>query len=113
MRLIDASAKGEDNPKYRSRLVARDLRWADPDLYTATPPIVAVPRSLGGHEYVKAQAEEELGNTMVNDVAGACFNAPSGTPAFVEICDGGHGHTTRACAWSGGCRHAVCGPQGA
>ncbi len=40
VRWVDTNKQDEANPKYRSRLAAKDFkRHNDPDVYTATPPI--------------------------------------------------------------------------
>jgi hypothetical protein len=87
VRWIDTNKQDEQNPKYRSRLVAKDFKkYHDPDLYTATPPIEML-------RYIISRAATGMSRTgrrrklMVNDVARAYFNAPNLTPLFVEICE--------------------------
>jgi hypothetical protein len=87
VRWIDVNKQDDENPLYRSRLVAKDFNnYKDPDLFTATPPlellrlivsIAASKRSSSGSSY----------KIMVNDVSRAYFYAPSQKPTFVEICD--------------------------
>ena len=87
VRWVDTNKQDESNPKYRSRLVAKDFkRYNDPELYAATPPIEML-------RYIVSRAATGWSRTgrrrkiMVNDVARAYFNAPNLTPVFVELCD--------------------------
>ena len=87
VRWVDTNEQDESNPKYRSRLVAKDFKkHSDPELYTATPP-------MGMLRWVISVAATGLSRksrtrkVMINDVARAYFNAPSLSPTFVDICD--------------------------
>jgi len=76
-----------DNPLYRSRLVAKDFNnFKDPDLYTATPPLELLRLIIS----LAASNTNKLGNPwkiMVNDVSRAYFYAEGLKPTFVEICE--------------------------
>ena len=83
VRWVDANEQDELNPKYRSRLVAKDFkRHIDPDLYAATPPIEMLRWIITGWSG-KSRARKIL----ITDLARAYFNAPSLPPTFVDICD--------------------------
>ena len=87
VRWIDTNKQDELNPKYRSRLVAKQFkRYQDPELYTATPPIEML-RSIISIGATGSSRKGRRRKIMVNDVARAYFNAPSLEPTFVEICD--------------------------
>ena len=77
---MDTNKQDESNPKYRSRLVAKDFKkHSDPELYTATPPIEMLRWVIS----VAATGLSKEGRTrkiMINDVARAYFNAPSLSP---------------------------------
>ncbi len=83
----DTNKQDELSPKYRSRLVAKELKgFSDPDMYTATPPIEMLRCiiSIAATGMSRRQGRRKI---MVNDVARAYFNAPSLRPKFVEICE--------------------------
>ena len=87
VRWIDTNKQDEANPKYRSRLVAKDFKkFNDPELYTATPPIEMLRCliSIAATGWGRTGRRRKI---MVNDVARAYFNAPNLTPVFVDICD--------------------------
>ena len=69
VRWVDTNKQDEANPKYRSRLIAKDFkRHSDPDLYTATPPIEMLRFIVG----VSATGRSRRGwrrKIMLNDLA--------------------------------------------
>ena len=80
------TSKDELNPKYRSRPAAKDFkRRSDPDLYTATPPIEML-RWIISTAATGWSRKSRAREIMSNDSARACFNAPSLSPTFVDIC---------------------------
>lgn len=87
VRWVDTNKQDEANPKYRSRLVAKDYKkGSDPELYTATPPIDAL-RLLISLAAIGSPSRGARRRIMTNDVARAYFNAPSLSPTFVDICE--------------------------
>lgn len=80
---IDTSKQDEFNPKHRRKLVAKDFkRGADPDLYTAMPPIDML-RCLASFP---TTGWSRAGRKRMHAVARAYLNAPSFTPTFVDTC---------------------------
>ncbi len=81
MRWIDINKGDVDNPNYRSRLVAREIkRDSRTDLFAATPPLEAMKLVLS------MLASNNHGEClMVNDVSRAFFCAPAKRQVFVEL----------------------------
>ena len=78
VRWIQASRR---NPKCRSRLVAKKFRrYHDPDLFSSTPPVENAEIWRQGKS-----RREHIWHIRAHDVVRACFNAPSTSPAFVEL----------------------------
>ena len=78
----------ETNPKYRSRLVAKQFKTNnDPELFAATPPLEALKMIISiaatRHKVLKKITRK----IMINDVSRAYFYANSDRPTFVEICE--------------------------
>jgi hypothetical protein len=87
VRWRDTNKQDEANPKYRSRLVAKDFKkYEDPELYAATPPIEML-RFLVSAAATGWSRHGNRRKIMVNDVARAYFHAPNMQPVFVEICE--------------------------
>ena len=87
VRWIDVNKQGEDDPLYRSRLVAKDFNnYKDPDLYTATPPLELL-RLIISIAASRRSKDGKQWKLMVNDVSRAYFYAESLKPTFVQICD--------------------------
>ena len=87
VRWVDVNKQGDDDPLYRSRLVAKDFNnCKDPDLYTATPPLEYL-RLIVSLAASRTSANGERWKIMINDVSRAYFYAPSMQPTFVDICE--------------------------
>ena len=87
VRWIDTNKQDEKNPRYRSRLVAKEFkRYNNPDLFTGTPPIEML-RFLVSTAATGWSRMGKRRKIMVNDVARAYFNAPNLVPTFVDICE--------------------------
>jgi len=85
VRWIDVNKQDHINPKYRSRLVARQFnKSADLDMFAGTPWLEAL-RSL--ISIAASPTNQNILKIMVNDVSRAYFYAPCLTPTFVEICE--------------------------
>ena len=83
VRWIDMNKGDDENPDYRSRLVGKELNDGQMGgLFAGTPPLEAL-RFLV-HEAATVRSGEAMGSKviMVNDVAGAFFEAP----AMRDIC---------------------------
>ena len=73
VRWIDVNKQDEDNPLYRSRLVAKDFNsYKDPDLYTATPPLELL-RMIISMAASRKSKNGKPWKIMVNDVSRAYF----------------------------------------
>ena len=69
VRGVDANKQDELNPKYRSRLAAKDFkRHSDPELYTATPPIEML-RWIISVAATGWSRKSRARKIMINDVA--------------------------------------------
>ena len=78
---IDTNKQDEANPKYRSRLAAKEFkRYSDPDPFSSAPPIEML-RSIVRRAALGTQAQQ------TKEVARAYFNASSTSPVFLELCD--------------------------
>ncbi len=88
VRWVDINKGDKRRPKYRSRLVAKDIkRNARPDLYAATPPLEALKAVLA-----VAAKGGKTGGLMVNDVKRAYFYAPAVREVYVELCEEDRGN---------------------
>eukprot|EP00973_Karenia_brevis_P061009 8483342-Karenia_brevis.AAC.1 len=87
VRWVDVNKQDNVNPKYRSRLVAKQFKTSnEPELYAATPPLEAL-KIIISRAATKDEKHRRLTRKiMVNDVSRAYFYARSDTPTFVEIC---------------------------
>jgi hypothetical protein len=84
---IDVNKGDDDNPTYRSRLVAKDFKTSiNLEWYAATPPLETL-RTLISMGATNVYNEEGPNKIMVNDISRAYFYAPSTSPTFVEICE--------------------------
>ena len=80
VRWVDTNKQDESNPKYRSRLVAKDFKkHSDPELYTATPPIEML-RWVISVAATGLSRKSRTRKVMINDAARVYFNAPSLSP---------------------------------
>ena len=84
LRWVDINKGDEEQPVYRSRIVAKEIRThARPDLFTATPPL----------EYAKyliscaasRQSEERPCCILLQDIGKAYFHAPATRRVFIEL----------------------------
>eukprot|EP00973_Karenia_brevis_P046223 6408888-Karenia_brevis.AAC.1 len=88
VRWVDVNKQDDVNPKYRSRLVAKQFKTSnDPDLYAATPPLEALKIIISIAATRDKENKRINKKIMVNDVSRAYFYARSDSPTFVEICD--------------------------
>ncbi len=80
VRWIDINKGDNDNPDYRSRLVAKYFKTGDrPDLFAATPPLEALKM------IISIAASNPGLQIMINDVKRAYFHAPVKRPVYVEL----------------------------
>ncbi len=80
VRWIDINKGDNENPDYRSRLVAKDFKTGDrPDLFAATPPLEALKM------IISIAASDPTLRIMINDVRRAYFHAPVRRPVYVEL----------------------------
>ena len=87
VRWIDVNKRDDENPNYRSRLVAKDFKTSiNLELYAATPPLEAL-RSLVSLAATSSYTGEGPNKMMINDISRAYFHAPTTTPTFVHLCD--------------------------
>eukprot|EP00973_Karenia_brevis_P039952 5514950-Karenia_brevis.AAC.1 len=87
VRWIDVNKQDTLNPKYRSRLVAKEFKtYNDPDLFAATPPIEVL-RMIISIAATRNQRGKIHRKIMVNDVSRAYFYAKSDAPTFVKLCE--------------------------
>eukprot|EP00973_Karenia_brevis_P041501 5742611-Karenia_brevis.AAC.1 len=87
VRWIDINKQDNNNPKYRSRLVAKEFKtYNDPDLFAATPPIEVLKMiiSMAATRNNHGKVHKKI---MTNDVSRAYFYARSDTPTFVKLCE--------------------------
>ena len=85
VRWVDVNKQDDENPLYRSRLVAKQFRTgSDPDLFAATPPLEAMKLiiSIAATRNARGRVDKKI---MVNDVSRAYFYARSESPTYVEI----------------------------
>ena len=83
VRWVDVNKQDEENPLYRSRLVAKQFRTgSDPDLFAATPPLEAMKLiiSIAATRNARGRVGEKI---LVNDLQRAYFYARSESPMFV------------------------------
>ena len=107
---IDVNKGDDANPKYRSRLVAREIRRAGEDtIFAPTPPLESLRTALsmattnleGDEKHVRASGSEERTQVMVIDISRAYFNAKKDddlNPTYVELPDEDAGKSKGLCA---------------
>eukprot|EP00973_Karenia_brevis_P042751 5916416-Karenia_brevis.AAC.1 len=86
VRWVDVNKQDNENPLYRSRLVAKQFKTGnDPELFAATPPLETMKLiiSIAATRNHEGRIDKKI---MINDVSRAYFYAPSEKPTFVEIC---------------------------
>ena len=86
VRWVDVNKQDDENPLYRSRLVAKQFRTgSDPDLFAATRPLEAMKLiiSIAATRNSEGKVDKKI---MANDISRAYFYARSESPTFVEIC---------------------------
>ena len=89
-RWIDINEGDDANPVYRSRLVGKEFNNSQMDgLFAGTPPLEAFRFLI--HEAATVREGETMGSKvlMINDVAGAFFEAPAIRDICVEFPNGG------------------------
>ena len=85
-RWIDINKGGTQNPNYRSRLVAKEIKRGTasaPDVFAATPPIEALRFIMSCAASQKGSKRKKI--IMSNDVRRAYFYAPSVRRVFIKI----------------------------
>ena len=88
VRWVDVNKQDSINPKYRSRLVAKQFKTSkDPELYAATPPLEAFKTIISIAATMDKEHQRITRKILVNDVSRAYFYAKSDVPTFVEICE--------------------------
>ena len=84
VRWVDTNKGTEEEPNYRSRIVAKELKATHPgdpaELYAATPPLEAVKMIIS---HAASGGKDRA--LMVIDIRHAYFNAPTRRPVFVDI----------------------------
>ena len=83
VRWIDVNKQDDIDPKYKSRLVAKEIKkTAMPELYAATPPLEALKLIISS-----AVEEGTKRKLMACDVSRAYLNAPAFRSVYVKIVD--------------------------
>ena len=81
---VDVNKGDEENPEYRSRLVAAELKTEQrPDLFAGTPPVEAIRLILS--DAATADRETTRKCLMVNDVKRAYFHAKCTRDVYVQL----------------------------
>lgn len=90
VRWVDVNKQDDVNPKYRSRLVAKEInRSPKPELYAAIPPPECLRMIISSVMDVAADGPDPM-KLMVCDVSRACSYAPAIRPVYVRIVDEDH-----------------------
>ena len=94
---VDVNKGDEQNPKYRSRLVAREIRKPGEDsIFAPTPPLEALRTVLshaatdmpGRKKHVRDEVSDDRTQVSVIDIKRAYFNAkksPEDNPTYVDL----------------------------
>ncbi len=87
VRWIDINKGDEENPCYRSRLVAKEFKRGtdNPELFAATPPLEAMRLILSNFATRNKYCRPGDMGVMVNDVSRAYFYAPITVPLYIEL----------------------------
>ena len=87
-RWVDINMGDDDRPKYRSRLVARELNTHDETgLFAATPPLEAKKVLFSMAMTDMATPPRETKKLAFFDVSRAYFYAPSTRPVYIKLPD--------------------------
>ena len=85
VRCVDVIQQDNINPKYRSRLVAKDFKTSnDPELYAATPPLEALKLIISMEATNSKEQNRVIKKIMVNDVSRTYFYARSDKPTLLR-----------------------------
>ena len=85
-RWVDISKQDEENPKYRSRSVAKEVRrFPMPELYSATPPLECLRRTVS--DVMTGTGRTTPKKLFVCNVPRAYFYASSIRFAYVKVMD--------------------------
>ena len=84
LRWVDVNKGDADRPKYRSRIVAKEIKThSRPDLFAATPPIEHIKYLIS--RVASSEREPRPTRLMVQDVKKAYFFAPATRNVYIEL----------------------------
>ena len=84
LRWVDINKGDELNPKYRSRIVAKEIRTDNrPELFAATPPLEFIKYLVS--RCASRQRRARPSRLMIQDISKAYFFAPATRDIFIEL----------------------------